>query len=281
LDVILLDKQKKPGYADLVKGGQGGRMCGVAHAGRLIKAQASHPVAFTLVELLVVIGIIGALIAVLIPVLNRARAAANRTVCLSNIRQLGVGILMYCNENKGWFPTCAYWDNSPAYRPYPEDWIHWQANRNLDDSAIAKYLGRGEALKRILRCPADNLDGRRARVGIEPGQGPYLYSYSMNERAAINAPNGGGIRTKLELWRSPSRKILITENLESFSTCPVWNYGSLLARRHGKGVSRGNYYSEPGWPMGINVSAAFMDSHAEPVNDDFALSVYQGRWQLR
>src|SRR5687768_7582301 len=100
--------------------------------------------AFTLVELLVVIGIIAVLIGILLPVLSRARAAANRAVCLSNIRQLGVGILMYCNDNKGWFPTCAVWELGSNYKPYPEDWVHWQANRNLMDSAIAKYVGHGE-----------------------------------------------------------------------------------------------------------------------------------------
>ena len=61
------------------------------------------PRAFTLVELLIVIGIIAALIAILLPALNAAREHARRVVCLSNIRQLDMAWLMYANEHKGRF----------------------------------------------------------------------------------------------------------------------------------------------------------------------------------
>src|SRR5688572_7861146 len=111
------------------------------HAKHCSSTGRTPALGFTLVELLVVIGIIAVLIAILLPVLGKARAQANRAACLSNIRQLGTGILMYCNDNKGFFPTCAYAADDLSYIQYPDDWIHWQANRNLDDSAIAKYVG--------------------------------------------------------------------------------------------------------------------------------------------
>lgn len=60
--------------------------------------------AFTLVELLVVIGIIAVLIGILLPSLNKARAASQRTVCLSNLRELGNAIRIYGAQNKDQVP---------------------------------------------------------------------------------------------------------------------------------------------------------------------------------
>ena len=56
-------------------------------------------------ELLVVIGVIAILIAILLPALQKARQAAQETVCMSNLRQLGVGFQTYSDANHGWLAT--------------------------------------------------------------------------------------------------------------------------------------------------------------------------------
>ncbi len=99
---------------------------------------------FTLVELLVVIGIVALLISILLPSINAARSQANTTACLSNIRQVGAAILMYANASKGSLPPNL---STPAPGLY---WDH--------DDRVGRYLrtaGNTDRTRTVLVCPAD------------------------------------------------------------------------------------------------------------------------------
>jgi prepilin-type N-terminal cleavage/methylation domain-containing protein len=73
--------------------------------------------AFTLVELLVVIGIIALLISILLPALNKARAKAMETACLSNMRQISMGMLAYTQDNRGSLPQLSYPSDLALVKP--------------------------------------------------------------------------------------------------------------------------------------------------------------------
>jgi prepilin-type N-terminal cleavage/methylation domain-containing protein len=104
---------------------------------------------FTLVELLVVIGIIAILVAILMPALQRARAHAVNVACMNNLRQIGMACYIYANENKGFLPH----SQANAIRQ-----LMGGNNINTIPAVKQAFHSLLSGGTRVLYCPS-NLDG--------------------------------------------------------------------------------------------------------------------------
>jgi prepilin-type N-terminal cleavage/methylation domain-containing protein len=143
--------------------------------------------AFTLIELLVVIAIIAILAAMLLPALAKAKAKAQQTYCINNVKQLGLGMILYVGDNNDVYPGAA---SANTYGPHLADWIYWRIPpatsldgggqpMPLNKSTLVTQLGTGGSTN-IFRCPADRDDRWRVNPAFQQaGDGPYLYSYEM------------------------------------------------------------------------------------------------------
>ena len=151
--------------------------------------------AFTLVELLVVIGIIALLISILLPVLSRARSAARVAACLSNQRQIGISIHAYSLDHRGSIPF------GPDAPPFTVS--NFYPSTGTVTSLISLETGQPVALgllldryltntKLILFCPDPDQDADAQaeldKVGIRQAQGDYLYRHGSGGQ--LYAPSG-------------------------------------------------------------------------------------------
>ena len=210
---------------------------------------------FTLIELLTVIAIIGILAAIIIPVVGKVRSTARTSQSISNLRQIGMGINLYAEDNKGLIPD----DNSIENVSGVSSAVFWSL-------ALNPYVGRGKTdgnsdISSFFTCPV-----YQSMIGTDlpVGRG----GYTMNRRmyyangSALNPWDSAGIwsskRTRLGAYKDPSRTVVIAfgyfegfapnadgtmpdERLSQPNTTPVPHNRRIGAGSNGTGGAAGGY----------------------------------------
>lgn len=128
--------------------------------------------AFTLTELLVVIAIIGVLIALLLPVLARSKAAAQSTVCKSNLRQLGISLQMFVSENH-YYPENRFQTKPLVTASSDRFWMAKLARETLGVPPATNFNQEG-----VWRCPSARWSDPLLRGFTANGDVPSSYGYN-------------------------------------------------------------------------------------------------------
>lgn len=201
---------------------------------------------FTLIELLVVIAIIALLASMLLPALQQARETGRKIKCVSNLRQIGLTLQMYVDDNDGYFPSAGYYADSP--------WTGWAS-----PLYYAGYIkDRG-----ILACPT--LSGKYVWGSSNPATqtGPRI-TYGLNYQICPDLKADGSIRifAYLERWTKLSH---IKDPCGTMLSCDTINTsiadGDYAGRWCNYIFLTGNNYVAEDHSDGANY--LFVDGHVE------------------
>ncbi|HZL36437.1 MAG TPA: type II secretion system protein [Tepidisphaeraceae bacterium] len=166
------------------------------YIGQYYPVTRNAPHAFTLIEMLVVLGIISTLIALLLPAITTAQRQAQTTQCASNLHQLGMAFQMYANSNKGWLPAWSGWHTYPSGQSDDSPGPAWTIE-------LIPYIGTPDSA--VYNCPAFRSRDRRrnyfmaaqwaARNGMHAMK---LTDVAMTSRFVL-----GGDKTQRQLYPPP------------------------------------------------------------------------------
>jgi prepilin-type processing-associated H-X9-DG protein len=184
--------------------------------------QSSRSIAaFTLVELLVVIGIIAVLIAILLPALNKARASAASIKCASNLRQIFIGVTLYTQQHQQKYPRLNVgFDNfngttgsSTGYSSgWPQALIFSNVFMPLDQVAAANKswdTAFGPTMRKIFKCPVT--PEVLANWGADVRTGWYAANTDAFEYLTTT-PALASKYNKVQSIKTPSRFFLLNDN---------------------------------------------------------------------
>jgi prepilin-type processing-associated H-X9-DG protein/prepilin-type N-terminal cleavage/methylation domain-containing protein len=263
--------------------------------------------AFTLVELLIVIGIIALLISILLPAMSQARHSARTVICASNLRQIGLGLQLYVNENEGFFPgpntsglglyRGGQYSGDSSSPTQDWDWVSPCIGKMLNLSKQsptetadnARLRKMREIMENKLRCPENEYRyGALYSGSALPGTGlPLLMSYNSPAYIHVLPKNAGYSSTQYSIENEPSPSVSVPANyvpkinrvgagskkIFAFEGARFWNTGANAYFDFSTDAKTAGLYGKPQGAFSSRGLGGALGATGEPYDFDSSTSV--------